>query len=247
MGWVESRAKRLRREKTSRLVRIVEAGPSHPDWEMAVEILVERRERTYDRAWEDAAADALPRADEYPFSVEIEGLVPASTSTKKGQPSLYLEPECKHRGHYIAERLLASSYRGGLVWADGTVAVLLTPELFGRVGPWSMPATPAFGDLRDVVYWPWPDMKAPPMNGQTFERIAAILAMRDAGKTIEVACFGGHGRTGTLVAILAALIEGWDADDAVHLLRKRYCRRAVETAEQEQFVVEMIETLRNRR
>lgn len=53
---------------------------------------------------------------------------------------------------------------------------------------------------------------------------------------VEVACWGGHGRTGTALACLAVL-DGLPADQAVAYVRRHYRAAAVETAEQEDYVL----------
>ena len=55
-----------------------------------------------------------------------------------------------------------------------------------------------------------------------------------AGKKIEVACVGGHGRTGTLLAAVAIAELGLNsADEAIALIRSAYCKEAVESIQQE--------------
>ena len=51
----------------------------------------------------------------------------------------------------------------------------------------------------------------------------------------EVACGGGIGRTGTVIACMAVL-AGHPADDAVAWTRRTYRRRAVETPGQRRWV-----------
>jgi protein-tyrosine phosphatase len=51
-----------------------------------------------------------------------------------------------------------------------------------------------------------------------------------------VGCLGGHERTGTALACLAVL-TGHPALHAVAWVRSSYCTRAVETPEQEAFIV----------
>ena len=80
----------------------------------------------------------------------------------------------------------------------------------------------------------WPDFWLP-VDGE-----AAVAAVRDvwerAGtRRVEVACGGGRGRTGTVLACLAAL-DGLSGDEAVSYVRERYDRRAVETPWQRRFV-----------
>src|SRR6266540_1920322 len=71
-----------------------------------------------------------------------------------------------------------------------------------------------------------------------FERAAAdaqiISAWQQAqaGKRVEVACIGGHGRTGTVLACMAVL-AGIPADEAVSWVRARYCVRAVQEPAQQ--------------
>jgi protein-tyrosine phosphatase len=52
---------------------------------------------------------------------------------------------------------------------------------------------------------------------------------------VELACAGGHGRTGTALACLAVL-DGVPGPRAVSFVREHYDRHAVETAWQRRFV-----------
>ena len=54
---------------------------------------------------------------------------------------------------------------------------------------------------------------------------------------IEIACIGGHGRTGTFLAALLVR-EGWGPADAVEYIRGGYCKKAIESKEQEELIVE---------
>jgi protein-tyrosine phosphatase len=57
---------------------------------------------------------------------------------------------------------------------------------------------------------------------------------RAVSERVEVACSGGHGRTGTALACLAVL-DGVPPDEAVAWVREHYRRRAVETPAQARF------------
>ena len=62
------------------------------------------------------------------------------------------------------------------------------------------------------------------------QQIEAIITLLQEGKKIVCFCFASHGRTGTFLASLIALLEpGVDPLDAV---RERHCSHAVETKEQ---------------
>ncbi|MDT7659039.1 MAG: hypothetical protein QOF38_3754, partial [Pseudonocardiales bacterium] len=56
-----------------------------------------------------------------------------------------------------------------------------------------------------------------------------------AGRRVEVACVGGTGRTGTVIACLAVL-AGHPAADALRWTRDHYRPRAVETPGQRRWI-----------
>ena len=63
-----------------------------------------------------------------------------------------------------------------------------------------------------------------------------MLARARAGEKVELGCLGGHGRTGTALACLAVL-GGYPHEEAFAWVRADYCPSAIETAEQEAFVL----------
>jgi hypothetical protein len=90
------------------------------------------------------------------------------------------------------------------------------------------------------VTWPqewvtWPDFLLP--VGWTAARtsIVALHGRAKAGESVEVACYGGAGRTGTVMACLATL-TGVPAEEAVTWVRSHYHERAVETPWQRRWV-----------
>ena len=90
-----------------------------------------------------------------------------------------------------------------------------------------------------VVEWEsrwlrWPDFGLPS------DPAAARDALREAwarakAERVEIACAGGHGRTGTALACLAVL-DGVPRREAVRYVRAHYAPRAVETPGQRRFV-----------
>ena len=81
----------------------------------------------------------------------------------------------------------------------------------------------------------WPDFDT--INLDLYAHLVsyAVRAL-NAGKVVEVGCFGGHGRTGTLVAGILAKATGMKGGDAINLLRNTYCYKAVETQSQQLLV-----------
>lgn len=63
--------------------------------------------------------------------------------------------------------------------------------------------------------------------------LPAILRALEAGDRLYVGCMGGTGRTGTLLAILAAQHPAMSGAEAIVYIRQVYKPGAVETAEQE--------------
>ncbi len=74
-----------------------------------------------------------------------------------------------------------------------------------------------------------------PADGVQSGRLLIEAWQWTATERVEVACAGGHGRTGTALACLAVL-DGVPADEAVRFVRERYGRRAVETPWQRRYV-----------
>lgn len=74
------------------------------------------------------------------------------------------------------------------------------------------------------------DFQPPPAGWEEFlrEQVIPLLA---SGKRVLGFCAGSHGRTGTLLASLIALLEP-EVEDPIAEARARHCSHAVETPEQ---------------
>lgn len=81
----------------------------------------------------------------------------------------------------------------------------------------------------------WPDFRLPRSPEHAVALIRDLHARAVAGEQVEVACGGGVGRTGTVIACLAVL-AGVPSGDAVAWTRANYNRRAVETPWQKRWV-----------
>ncbi|SDS43530.1 protein-tyrosine phosphatase family protein [Microlunatus soli] len=80
----------------------------------------------------------------------------------------------------------------------------------------------------------WPDFRLPTDPDRARELLHEVWN-RSSHERVEIACHGGHGRTGTALACLAVL-DGVSAADAVTYVRDRYHPRAVETPWQRRYV-----------
>lgn len=91
-----------------------------------------------------------------------------------------------------------------------------------------------------ALSWPhtwidWPDFGVPRDRQRAVREIRALHDRARAGTPVEVACGGGVGRTGTVIACLAVL-SGLAPSDAVAWTRANHHRRAVETPWQRRWV-----------
>ena len=90
-------------------------------------------------------------------------------------------------------------------------------------------------DARDPWFVPWEQLQAPDAVDVMVERLQdAVLALH-GGATVEIACFAGHGRTGSMLASLDIAL-GAEPAAAIARVREQYCRRAIGAPELEAFV-----------
>ncbi len=88
--------------------------------------------------------------------------------------------------------------------------------------------------------WPgdwidWPDFRTPRDGQLAASAIGHAYLLARAGHRVEVACGGGTGRTGTVIACMA-ILAGHPAVDAVAWTRRHYRPRAVETPGQRRWI-----------
>jgi len=89
--------------------------------------------------------------------------------------------------------------------------------------------------------WPaltidWPDFGLPSDAEAAARQIVDVWESARAGVCVEIGCLGGVGRTGTVLACMAVL-AGVRRESAVNWVRRHYRREAVETREQEGWVL----------
>ena len=86
-----------------------------------------------------------------------------------------------------------------------------------------------------AIYVGWPDFGIIDVD-LLAEAIEWVLPfVRDKKSIVEIACIGGHGRTGTFLAALMVR-EGWAPVDAIAYIHGGYCNKAIETVKQEELI-----------
>ncbi len=96
---------------------------------------------------------------------------------------------------------------------------------------------PAWAPTWEADLIDWEDFGLPVDPATAATQIAAAYHRAEEGARIEIGCIGGLGRTGTVLACIAVLV-GVRAGDAVEWVRDHYNRAAVETTDQEAWVLE---------
>ena len=97
------------------------------------------------------------------------------------------------------------------------------------------------------VTWPfriieWEDFGLPADEAQIFTAMTDLYRRARSGELVEVACYGGVGRTGTVLGCLTVL-AGVSPAEAVAWVRNHYHRSAIETVEQEQLIARFAQRL----
>jgi len=83
-----------------------------------------------------------------------------------------------------------------------------------------------------TIFLDWPDMGVLEIEDlkPVVEYLASVIEMG-----VEIGCMGGHGRTGTLMALIMVQL-GCKPGKAIKTIRKDYCHRAIETQKQEDLI-----------
>lgn len=92
----------------------------------------------------------------------------------------------------------------------------------------------------DSLTWPhtwlaWPDFLLPRDPTAAIAAIRDLHARASSGSSVEVACSGGVGRTGTVIACLA-ILSGLPPTEAIPWTRTHYHPHAIETPWQRRWI-----------
>lgn len=104
----------------------------------------------------------------------------------------------------------------------------------GFLDSWEKQSTP----IIQGMYLQWADRGVPAYN-KVQMLLDYLNPLLDKGKRVEIACFGGHGRTGTLAAALMISrnqSKKLDTKGVISYIREVYCKQAIESYEQEKYL-----------
>ena len=148
----------------------------------------------------------------------------ASVAMPKAPPA----PKCSHRGEPIQVGPY-TVYAGGSRYLTGSDL-----KGFDLILPLDRQVPLELGQVVTITGVPWFDMDAPPKGFLEFLE-ETVMPVIESGKKVLFYCTGGHGRTGTFLATLIALLEP-ETEDPIAAARTRHCENAVETRSQGDFI-----------
>ena len=154
---------------------------------------------------------------------------------KKKKGGYTFAPRCyeKHPTFKLSNGILCGGSCSHPIVADADIYVGVDSYMHFKTPQYPWNAAKSGGPIE--VLFPISDMCAP-TDVAEFKKMIDWLAQKlEQGKKIHVGCMGGHGRTGTVLAALVAQIT--DSKDAIEWVRKNYCKKAVESHSQVQFLV----------
>lgn len=99
------------------------------------------------------------------------------------------------------------------------------------------PKFEAGAEPAQCIYYPIENMRVPNKPDKFAALIDFIVAELAKGKRVHVGCIGGHGRTGLVIGAVVARLGVAPDNDAIGWVRANYCKRAIETTGQENFLV----------
>jgi hypothetical protein len=154
------------------------------------------------------------------------------------EPAKCTAPDHDHQRHDL------HIHRSSVVLPDGTDVIAVS---FDARDPYARDEAPDFGLYLDPQWDPpwshdhldWPDFGVPNDSVPVVAALRSLLERARGGDRVELGCLGGHGRTGTALACLA-ILSGVPPSEAVTWVRENYCSSAVESRQQEAFVVDFV-------
>lgn len=152
----------------------------------------------------------------------------SSGSPSGGKPTGFAKCYSTHPGLKIGEFEVFGGSCSSPVVLDADIYIGFDYSMSFSKGHWPWAKT------SEEVYFQIKDMHAP-SNAAEFKQLVGWAAGQiQAGKKLHAGCIGGHGRTGTFLAALVTFMTG--ELDSITYVRKHYCKKAVETHDQIEFL-----------
>lgn len=111
-------------------------------------------------------------------------------------------------------------------------------SIWAGMSPWK--ELSSYGQAPTITI-EWPDYGAPPVNAGFWSKLNDLCKATDIHKVLFY-CVGGHGRTGTALSSVLVEVCGTTPKDAVKYVRDNYCKEAVESESQVEYLMELYKT-----
>ena len=240
--------RKLAREEAKQVTVMEESAPDLDENFDAYMAAIEAEEVQVAKNWNDWNEGLLPDEDfstkkEFFWSADVADALKASSPSKASRLcSHHLQPFTFKVGEQ-EYTLYGSAFsdRKSEPQADKAgVCVFLDPRWMQEYRPvWINPAMAEIMGNRvqakletPTIFLDWPDMGV--LEIEDLKHVVSYLAnVIDIG--VEIGCMGGHGRTGTLMALVMVQL-GCDAEEAIQTIRTDYCDKAIETKKQENLI-----------
>lgn len=171
----------------------------------------------------------------------LSGIKPSKKSSK-GKTKKKPAPPCHEGNVYVFTIGNVNIYGGGRSrdFEPGKADILIsTLKGYEQGLSWQAAKTfPRFAEACQhhiVVPIITEDFKAPTLSKNQWEALVEDLKNIDQPMDALVFCVGGHGRTGTVLSVLYGLTHP-DGGDPVKRIRELYCKKAVESTSQLDYI-----------
>jgi hypothetical protein len=184
----------------------------------------------------------------YKFFFTTQEWVPATSPYKGSWSTTPAKPLCKHfmQEFALENELVIHASADRDVPANWTRKPEDKPDLgvylysgWVRDEIWSTPGLEvpwATHPSWPMAHLDWPDFSIPDEPDDALIAAQWILDQLAEGKLVETGCMGGHGRTGTMLALLLVL-QGVKPGTAIERVRTTYCDEAIEGNKQIDLIV----------
>lgn len=129
--------------------------------------------------------------------------------------------------------------QSGATFFDGDVMINFT-KFSDIPSVMQIPELAKFVKLKQYkeIMVPWPDFGLPQVDIEFWPALYYYLESNSFDK-VCFHCEAGHGRTGTALSAMLISVKGLSIIEAVGLVRNVYCKEAVETSEQLEYLLKL--------
>ena len=152
------------------------------------------------------------------------------TGASVGKTSVTIAPPCCHSHPALplpgTDHVMFGGSCSAPIVKDADIYIGFDPSMkrTGRAYPWNK---------GEEILFRVTDMGVPDNHAEYAKMVFWVGEQITIGRKVHAGCIGGHGRTGMF---LAAVVSAFGEKDAINYVRTHYCKRAVESDAQVEFL-----------